>query len=125
MINSEVHDLAGLEARYNIPTFVNYYTPENPSNDYPRPVNQGNRNIDMGVLRYREGSFVRVRNINLGYNLPSNLISGIGLSSLRIYLNAQNPFTFTKYEGWDPESATGRASYPSTKLYLFGLNASF
>jgi TonB-linked SusC/RagA family outer membrane protein len=125
MINSELHAIDNLAGRYNIPTFVNYYTPENPSNDYPQPVNQGENNINMNVLRYRDGSFVRVRNINLGYNLPNNLVSGAGIQSVRVYVNAQNPFTFTKYEGWDPESGGALSSYPSTKMFLVGVNASF
>jgi len=125
MIDSELHAIDNLAGRYNIPKFVNYYTPENPSNDYPRPVNQGERNINMNILRYRDGSFVRVRNINLGYNLPNDILSGAGIQSVRIYLNAQNPFTFTKYEGWDPEAGGTLSSYPSTKMFLIGVNASF
>jgi TonB-linked SusC/RagA family outer membrane protein len=125
MINSSVHGLGSLAGRYNIPKFVNYYTPENPSNDYPRPVNQGDRNIDMDVLRYRDGSFVRVRNINLAYDFSDNAISGIGVQSLRVYVSAQNPLTFTDYEGWDPESGGNLSSYPATKTFLIGLNARF
>jgi len=125
MIDSELHAIDNLAGRYNIPKFVNYYTPENPSYDYPQPVNQGERNINMNVLRYRDGSFIRVRNINLGYNLPKDLLSGAGIQSVRVYLNAQNPFTFTKYEGWDPEAGGALSSYPSTKMFLIGVNASF
>jgi len=125
MINSSVHSFSGLSGRYNIPKFVNYHTPDNPSNDYPRPVKQGDRNIDMDVLRYRDGSFVRVRNINLGYNFSDNTISETGIESLKVYISAQNPFTFTNYEGWDPESGGNTSSYPATKTFLVGLNARF
>lgn len=125
MINSEIHAIDNMAGRYNIPTFVNYYTPESPSNDYPQPVNQGEQNINMNVLRYRDGSFVRIRNINLGYNLPSNILSSAGVQSVRLYVNAQNPFTFTKYQGWDPEAGGNLSSYPSTKMFLIGVNASF
>lgn len=125
MINSELHAIDNLAGRYNIPTFVNYYTPENPSNDYPQPVNQGQQNINLNVLRYRDGSFVRVRNINLGYSIPDQVLSGAGIQSIRVYVNAQNPFTFTKFDGWDPEAGGSLSSYPSTKMFLFGVNASF
>jgi len=126
LINSAIHGLDNLGGRYNIPTFVNYWTPENPSNAYPRPVSTlGGNNPNIDVLRYRDGSFVRVRNISLGYRFHEGLLSSIKLQSLRLYLSAQNPFTFTKYEGWDPESGNSYESYPSTKMFLIGLNASF
>lgn len=125
MVNSSVYGLDNLETRYNIPTFVNYYTPENPSNDYPRPVTPGMSNPNLDVLRYRDASYVRVRNISLAYNFPSKILKGTGLQSFRIYASAQNPFTFTKFKGWDPESGNNIDSYPSTRLMLLGINASF
>lgn len=125
MLNSDIYALDNLEARYNIPTFVNYYTPENPSNEYPIPVTPGMNNPNIDLLRYRDASYVRVRNINLGYNLGSQLVKRIGLQTLRLYASGQNLFTFTNYQGWDPESAQNLGSYPSTRLFLFGLNASF
>ena len=124
MVNSSVHDLSSLSGRYNMPAFIDYYTPEDPSNTYPRPVVQGDRNINMQVLQYRDASFVRVRNITLGYTLPQSLISGMGVNSLRVYANAYNPFTFTDYEGWDPEAGSGLTSYPSSRKLLFGVNLS-
>jgi len=125
MVNSGVYGLDNLEARYNIPTFVNYYTPENPSQDYPLPVTPGMNNPNIDILRYRDASFVRVRNINLGYNFGNKLLKGKGFQTLRLYASAQNPFTFTKFKGWDPESGNNFDSYPSTRLFLFGLNAGF
>lgn len=124
-INSDVYALNNLEARFNIPAFVNYYTPENPSNDYPRPVTPGMNNPDLGVLRIRDASFVRFRNINLGYTFGERVLNGVGLQSLRLYASAQNLFTFTRFQGWDPESSNNLNSYPSTRMFLFGLNASF
>jgi len=126
LINSAIHGLDNLGGRYNIPTFVDYWTPDNPSNTYPRPVSTlGGNNPNINVLRYREGSFVRVRNLTLGYRFQNRTLSAIKFQSLRIYLSAQNPFTFTKYEGWDPEAGNSYESYPSTKMFLLGLNASF
>jgi TonB-linked SusC/RagA family outer membrane protein len=125
MVNSGVYGLDNLEARYNIPAFVNYYTPENPSQDYPLPVTPGMNNPNIDILRFRDASFVRVRNINLGYNLGNKQLKGTGVQTLRLYASAQNPFTFTKFQGWDPESGNNFDSYPSTRLFMFGLNASF
>ncbi|MBD2705633.1 TonB-dependent receptor [Spirosoma sp. BT702] len=124
MVNSDVYALDNLEARYNIPRFVNYYTPENPSNDYPAPVTPGMNNPNIDLMRYRDASYVRVRNINLGYTFGTQLVKRIGLQSLRLYVSGQNLFTFTKFQGWDPESGGNLGSYPSTRLILFGLNAS-
>lgn len=125
MVNSGVYGLDNLEARYNIPAFVNYYTPENPSQDYPLPVTPGMNNPNIDILRFRDASFVRVRNINLGYNFGNKQLKGTGVQTLRLYASAQNPFTFTKFQGWDPESGNNFDSYPSTRLFMFGLNASF
>lgn len=125
LIDSELYAIDNLAARFNIPTFVNYYTDENPSNDYPKPVNQGQNNIDLSVLRYRDGSFVRVRNINFGYRLSDKALSKTPIKSIRFYINAINPFTFTKFQGWDPEAGGSLSSYPSNKSFLFGVNASF
>ncbi|MFC3199314.1 SusC/RagA family TonB-linked outer membrane protein [Parapedobacter deserti] len=125
MLNSSLHTIDNLAGRYNIPRFVNYYTPDNPSNEFPRPVNQGQTNVNMGVLRYRDGSFVRVKNISLGYTFNAKSLAALRLQSLRVYLNAFNPFTFTSYEGWDPEAGSNVDSYPSTKTFLAGLSVNF
>lgn len=77
---------------------------------------------------YTDASFVKVRNIIVGYNLPKKAISKMGLSQLRIYANILNPFTFTDYEGWDPEYATTslqNGNGPSNVTYQFGVNLRF
>lgn len=78
--------------------------------------------------QYTDASFVKIRNITLGYSLPSKVLSKAKLSQLRIYLNVLNPFTFTKYEGWDPEYATTSlqdGNGPSTVTYQLGVNLKF
>jgi len=125
MVNSAIYALDNLEGRYSLPTFVNYWTPQNRSNDFPKPVTAGANNPNLGVIRYRDASFVRIRNINLGYNFKENTLENLGLGSLRLYLSAQNPFTFTKFKGWDPEAGASLDSYPSAKIFLLGLNARF
>jgi TonB-linked SusC/RagA family outer membrane protein len=73
-------------------------------------------------------TYLRVRNIELGYNLPKHLISRFGMSSLRIYTNATNLFTFDNMKKWelDPEITSGGGLvYPQQKLITFGFNVSF
>jgi len=82
-----------------------------------------------------DGSFIRVRNITVGYSLPVGLAKKTSLSNLRMYVSALNPFTFTDYSGYNPEVSNNfgdaiRAgeefgNYPVAKSFIFGLNASF
>ncbi|MDR1668250.1 MAG: TonB-dependent receptor [Bacteroidales bacterium] len=77
-------------------------------------------------LYHQNTSFVKVRNITLGYNFGK--ISKVGISRLRVYVNVLNPFVFTKYPGWDPEFAgTGWSdgNGPSNITYQFGVNVKF
>ena len=82
-----------------------------------------------------DGSYVRIKNISIGYNFPSESISKFGLQSLRVYTNTQNVMTFTKYSGYDPEIGsinqdaliTGfdNGRYPSPLIFTVGLNVKF
>ncbi|MCH6198918.1 TonB-dependent receptor [Aquiflexum sp. LQ15W] len=103
---------------------TNYWTPENPSNEWFQPSNQG---PFSEVLRYQDVSYVQVGYITLGYNFGSTLLNSIGVKSLRLYFTAQDPFIFTSFEGWDPESA-GRNSWGSahmSRILMGGLNVKF
>lgn len=88
------------------------------------------------VSRYIEdGSYIRLKNISLGYTFPKKTIDKLGLSNLRIYANIQNLLTITGYDGYDPEIGASTSSvnvygldngrYPSPTVYSFGLNVSF
>lgn len=103
---------------------TNYWTPENPSNDWFQPSNQGPY---VDAIRYQDVSFVKIGYITLGYTLKSQWIEKLKLKSARLYLTGQNPFIFTKYEGWDPESAA-RNSWGAahmTRTWMGGLNVKF
>jgi TonB-linked SusC/RagA family outer membrane protein len=113
----------------NSSAIINYWTPENPSNDYPRP----NKNVSLAStlysssLGYVNGSFVRLRNITLGYTLPKKVIEKSFIKTVRVYATARNPFTYTQsslLNDYDPERG-GSENGPMTKLYTFGLNATF
>jgi TonB-linked SusC/RagA family outer membrane protein len=115
-----------LAGRYNNLN-VNYWTPENPTNDNPRP-DKNQEGVFLGsTLAYKNVSFVRVKNIIFTYRFPTAWIKKLQLSALSINVSAENPFTITDYKGYDPEfESTGqRALYPSTKMYSIGINASF
>ncbi|MCY7352757.1 MAG: TonB-dependent receptor [Cytophagaceae bacterium] len=115
--------LSGRVNQYNI----DYWTPTNPTNEYPRPnVNQESP-LYGSTLSYFDGSFVKIRNISLGYTFPPNLAQQLRAQSLRVYLSAQNPFVFSsytsKYSGIDPEFPT--TSTPPVRTFLAGLIVKF
>ena len=82
-----------------------------------------------------DGSFLRVRNITIGYTLPESVLKNSKISSVRIYLGIQNAFTFTNYKGFDPEMNSNSTqllypgydvgTFPQYRTYLAGLNVSF
>jgi TonB-linked SusC/RagA family outer membrane protein len=71
---------------------VNYWTPTNPTNDFPQPDAGRDGLMYTSTLTYRDGSFIKIRTIDLGYNLPGSLLKKTGMQSLRVYVSAQNPF---------------------------------
>jgi TonB-linked SusC/RagA family outer membrane protein len=82
---------------------VDYWTPTNPSNEFPRPTYKNEAKNNSGY-QFQNGSFARIRNISLTYTVPSNISSKIKANNLSIYVNAVNPFLFTKFKGLDPEA---------------------
>jgi len=111
------------EGRYNWLN-VDYWTPENPTNAYPKPVAGQTTPPYASTLQYQDGSFVRIRNITIGYTLPNALTDKSKISQLRFYLSALNPFLFTKYDGIDPEGSTGIET-PSVRTIMGGVNLTF
>lgn len=106
---------------------INYWTPENPSQDYPRPNANvsGSSTLYWSTLGHADGSYLRVRNLTIGYTLPK--LKTLGINNLRIYATGTNLFTKTKdsrLDEYDPERGGGESS-PMTKSYVFGLNVSF
>lgn len=102
---------------------VDYWTPENPTNDYPRPNSKISRAAlpFATTLGYKDGTFLKIRNITLGYTLPHTVASKMHVSSLRFYMSAKNYFTFSKVKDYDPEGS-GSFERPLTKLIVGGLN---
>lgn len=78
---------------------------------------------DFWVL---DASYLKVRNIQFGYNLKESFIRQLGVSSLRFYFSTDNPFSFSNYrKGWDPEINTWGPYYPILSTYTFGINIKF
>lgn len=91
---------------------VNYWTPTNPVNDFPRPDASADKEIYASTLGYRDGSFIKMRSINLGYTFGQGFLKKSGISSLRIYANVTNPFII-----WSPLVSSGLAIDPEGNGY--------
>lgn len=110
------------------------WTPERPSNTVPRANAAGGSRL-LSTLHVEDGSYVRFKNISLGYTLPKHWLQSLSVSECRIYLTGQNLFTITSYTGYDPEvnrfgndtvsQGIDYGAYPAAKTYLIGLNVKF
>ncbi len=119
---------------------VDYWTPNNPTNAYPRPNENQEFPKYNSSMQYFDGTFIKVRNINLGYTFNDVTLKKIGFSSLRMYTSIQNPFIFSNYrsehKGIDPETfidgeqgvesgAITANVTPPVVQYTFGVNVKF
>ena len=126
-----------LQANYNNVN-VAYWTPNNPTNDWPKP-NSGQTNPQKNsTLGYFDGSYLKIRSISLGYNLPQSLMKKLGTRSIRVYTTVSDAFILfspyrNKYHGIDPETAgtssssvnaTLNVDTPATWSMIFGVNVS-
>jgi TonB-linked SusC/RagA family outer membrane protein len=135
LANYNLFDLERMTGENNVlyDAYANRWTPENPSNKYPRAQAEGS--LDLGTFSSRiveDASYIRLKNVTLGYNFPTNWLTRAKLKRLRLYASATNLFTFTGYKGYDPEAnfngqsttAIGldQAGYPMSKSITFGIN---
>ena len=115
---------------------VNAWSGPGTSNDIPRPhVQDPNQNILLGDHLIEDGSFLRLRTLQLGFNFPQKLLDGIGINAARFYVSGQNVFLLTKFTGIDPEvgldennSAVGgiyNDLYPQVRNWSVGINVGF
>lgn len=93
----------GLVGRFQS-TYANYWTPTNPSNEYQQPTRTSDIPLYWEALGYRDGSYARVKNISLTYNVPVKWTSKIKANRMSIYVNAVNPFLFHNASEFDPET---------------------
>ena len=113
--------------------YDNRWTVDNPNGTVPRAgANDMDKYATSSALVY-DGSFFKIKQIQLGYTLPKSLINKVALSHARIYASLDDFFTFSKYPGFDPEAATNSTSgmgidkggYPTSKKVVLGLNIEF
>ncbi|MFN8241286.1 MAG: SusC/RagA family TonB-linked outer membrane protein [Bacteroidales bacterium] len=109
----------------------NSWTTTNTSATVPKASNKSNFSTNTQSLSYyiEDGSYLRMKNIQIGYKIPQNLLNKVNIKSLRVYVQAVNLFTMTKYSGLDPELGGGdtnfgidQGNYPNVKQFIFGLN---
>ncbi|MBO3270702.1 MULTISPECIES: SusC/RagA family TonB-linked outer membrane protein [Hymenobacter] len=108
---------------------LNRWTGPGTSNDVPRAIDSDpNQNLRVSTHFIEDGSYVRLKNLTLGYSLPQSITNRFGSSQLRVYFTAQNLLTLTKYSGFDPEvSASGvdQGIYPQSRVLMGGINIGF
>jgi len=110
------------------------WTVDNPSNDNPRVTTTATRNGVFSDYFVENGSYLRVRNVQIGYVLPKNICNKFGTDYIRFYMSANNLFTITNYMGYDPDigAAQGALSngidygfYPQARTIMGGVNIKF
>ena len=145
ILNTNIYDLEGMTRLFNAGTAVlDRWTPENPDTDVPRAVTgDPNRNSRLSTRYIEDGSYLRIKNLAIGYTLPNELLNSFGngfITNVRIYLSSQNLLTLTDYSGYDPE--IGRRSdftaqnaslstgvdygqFPQARTFLAGIQIGF
>jgi TonB-dependent starch-binding outer membrane protein SusC len=116
-------------------SYAGRWTPDNPSNKYYASGGAGPDNMSYSTRVIEDGSYLKLKTVQLGYNFSSSLLKRIKITNLRVYASAQNLYTWTKYTGFDPEVSKFGSSalqpafdysvYPYARTITFGLNASF
>lgn len=114
-------------------SYANRWTPDNPDSDIPAATNSSsNRVISSRIIE--DGSFLRLKTVTFGYTFPTKMIQKAHLSSARVYVAAQNLWTWTSYSGYDPEVSVRNSaltpgldfsSYPRAYTISFGVNLGF
>ena len=136
MVNAIVKDEIN-KAFYNGGKVTEYHldrwTPENLDATYPRlSMKDSKKNWMTSTFWMQNASYLKMRNMQLGYSLPKQVLTGSGITRLRVYFSVDNLFTITGFDGVDPESAYNMKDlsvvssyYPLTRNYSFGVNLSF
>lgn len=131
MINYKMLTNYDPTGKNNYPEYFNVWSENNPSNDFPAMNASISDKLSyypgFAALSYVDGSFFKIKNITLGYTLPTNICKRLGLSNLRVYGTITNPLIVSKshlLKDYDPEM-NGNYNYPLTKQLVFGLNIAF
>lgn len=114
-------------------SYANRWTPDNPDSDIPAATKSASNNVISSRI-IEDGSYLRLKTVTLGYTFPKTLIAKAKLSNARVYLAAQNLWTWTSYSGYDPEVSIRNSaltpgldfsSYPRAFTLSFGVNLGF
>ncbi len=115
-------------------TLDNMYVANPGCHTYRIDQSASNQNARTSSVFVQDASYLRIKNLSVGYTLPRSLTGRFGVETLRVYCNIQNLYTFTKYKGYDPEVGAynqnvllrgiDHARYPSQRMFTFGLNLS-
>ena len=143
MLYNQVNtDIEGFYRAFNLTerAATNYWTAEGSTNEFPRLSWTGATNNKQPSTRFLEsGSYLRLKNVQLGYTLGEHLLNPLHIASVRVYASVQNLLTFTKYTGLDPEQGVNNNSlgdgvravgidfgnYPSARTFTLGVSAGF
>lgn len=109
------------------------WTPDNPTNEHGTFAAKNNTSQFISSYYVEDASFIRLKNVNLTYTLPSKYVGKIGFSDIKIYVNGSNLYTMSKYSGFDPDISFNnqllpgfdRYSYPKSRTFSLGLKATF
>ena len=106
----------------------NYWTPERTDAEFARPIKGDDRNFQTSDYQMIDASYIRLKNIVLGYYLPTSFSERISIKSAKVYVGATNLLTFSELNRWDldPEIPSGRGQYyPQVSMYTIGANIHF
>lgn len=129
--------LEGVENLYSnqLNTVLDRYTAANTTGTISRFTGSNKNNTSVSDRFVENGSYLRIQNISIGYNVPKNIAKKILMTNLKVYVSAQNLYTFTKYTGYDPEIGSFNRSilqmnidnghYPNPRSFTAGINAEF
>lgn len=133
MVNLNLNNLENFNGEQNMlaEAGLNRWTPENPGNKHPRALAKGSLDNVFSSRLVEDATYLRLKNITLGYTIPKNVCERIRVNSLRVYATATNVYTWTDYSGYDPEGnaygattnivGVDNGNYPQAKTYTFGI----
>lgn len=117
------------------PSVLDYWSVNNPNSSAPRLARNDTPNTNISDRYIEDGSYLRIQNVTLGYNIPSTILDRMRISSMKVYGSIQNLHTFTSYSGYDPEIGSynqnttlmgiDNGRYPTPRIYTIGINVEF
>ena len=113
--------------------YLDRWTGEGTSNTTPRASTNASNNYLFSDFFVEDASFLRIQNVQLGYSIPASTLEKIKMDKLRVYIAANNLYTFTKYSGYNPDVSNANPAAagvdlgqdPQTRTFTLGINVSF